>query len=101
VWTKLKTYNFKEMDNIFIVYAENGSQNGWAAVEAESKNDAQEAAYNTGWLGGASVTGIESWDEHIACSYIRFMTPEDLATLKRQILDGLEKEGFYELEWGS
>lgn len=51
------------MDQVYIVYAHAGRNNGWAIVGAISKSEARKAARNSGWLDLGTVDNAITFKE--------------------------------------
>lgn len=79
--------------NYFIVYAKNGSRNGWAIIEADTKKQARINAYDE-WLDGAKIVDIITFEHYCKRNAL---TESEI----KEILKKVKGKLWHELEWGS
>lgn len=79
-------------EDIFVVYAENHGNNGWAVVMGKNKSDARRNAYD-GWLDTARVVSVIPFSEYVENNRLSFGKIDS-------IMAKLDKNKHFELEWG-
>lgn len=79
--------------NLFVVYAENGNENGWGLISAKNKKEARVNAYKE-WLSNAKIVKIIPFTEY-------FKDNKLTANKIEELISKLGEKEYYEMEWGS